>query len=116
MRPMGRAVLLLHEGGGPGAGTHYDWVIEREPGGPLVSFRVFERIDRGGTGFFEAGRRGDHGGEYLDWGGEGGGGRGQVGGGAEGELRIGQDGGGRFLAEGWLGGAQGRFEGVEGEG
>jgi hypothetical protein len=106
---MGRAVLLLHEGGG--SGTHYDWLIEGPPGGLLVSFRVSERIDTPGFAHFEAQRIADHRPEYLSYEGPVSGGRGTVRRVAEGTLAIEIDSGEHFLARGRLGRVSGAFEG-----
>lgn len=71
-----RAVLLLHEL--PDGTSHYDWMIERCEQGPLVAFRVGERIDVRTCFEWTAQRLPDHRRAYLDYEGEVSGGRGHV--------------------------------------
>ncbi|MEX2218643.1 MAG: hypothetical protein WD749_07760 [Phycisphaerales bacterium] len=121
---MGKTVLLLHEL--PDGGRHYDWLLERPGGGgagvgagtgegPLVSFRVSDRIDAGAVEFV-ATRQADHRREYLTYEGPVSGGRGVVRRVAEGALEIEEDGPQRFRVRGRLGGATGVFEGHRGTG
>jgi hypothetical protein len=71
-------VLLRHEL--PDGSSHYDWLLET-PGqtqGPLLTFRVQERIDLPGVREFGAVRLPDHRREYLTYEGEVSGNRGRV--------------------------------------
>lgn len=76
---MAATVLLLHEL--PDGTRHYDWMLKVEgcadPGRPLATFRVSERIDLA-EGRVEGGRIGDHREAYLTFEGDIGQGRGRV--------------------------------------
>lgn len=72
-------VLLLHET--PDGDSHFDWLIARDGAGPLISFRVAQRVDlAAGEGAMEVGaeRAPDHRREYLEREGVVSGGRGTV--------------------------------------
>ena len=86
-------VLLRHDL--PDGTTHFDWMIQRPPGAPdgrppsvppatqappdrLITYRVRDRIDRPGTGPFQAERLPDHRAIYLDYQGGVSGGRGHI--------------------------------------
>lgn len=80
---MARMVLLEHVL--RSGERHFDWLLERpgEPEGPLLAFRVFERVDapRGEGvegGVYRAERMKDHRRVYLEFEGELTGGRGDV--------------------------------------
>lgn len=73
---MGRTVLLLHRL--PDGSSHYDWLLELGPEGPLKTFRTLDRIDRPGLRSFRAEQIADHRREYLDYEGPISGGRGAV--------------------------------------
>lgn len=73
---MGRTVLLLHRL--PDGSSHFDWLIQKGSSGPLIAFRVAERIDRPGVAAFRAQRIPDHRAEYLDYEGPVSGDRGEV--------------------------------------
>jgi hypothetical protein len=76
-----RTALLWHCDIPPQAGLgspHYDWLLERERGGKLISFRLWERPDSVTCTGFEAERLADHRPEYLDYQGPVSGGRGRV--------------------------------------
>ncbi len=76
---MAAMVLLLHET--PDGGSHFDWLIARDEAGPLVSFRVAERVDlpsSEGAMEVRAARAPDHRREYLKREGPLSGGRGRV--------------------------------------
>jgi hypothetical protein len=73
---MVRWVLLRHT---LADGTsHLDWMIEREPGGGLLSFRLEQGVDPWAAAEFEARMIGDHRPEYLEYEGPVSGGRGGV--------------------------------------
>ncbi len=69
-------VLLRHDL--PDGSWHFDWLIDRGEGGPLLSFRVVPRIDDPQVLTFDAERILDHRRDYLDYEGEVSGGRGMV--------------------------------------
>ncbi|MCC6678540.1 MAG: hypothetical protein IT436_15510 [Phycisphaerales bacterium] len=73
---MGRTVLLLHRL--PEGSSHYDWLTQVDPGGPLLAFRVTDRIDLPEIGRFRAQRLPDHRPAYLDYEGPVSGNRGTV--------------------------------------
>ncbi len=108
---MPRAVLLRHDL--PDGSFHYDWMIQRAggPDRPLVTFRVRDRIDRGGAQEFAAERLSDHRAAYLGYEGPVSGDRGQVLRVAAGEMVIVEESAVRLVVEGRLGNAHGRFEG-----
>ncbi len=108
---MPRAVLLRHDL--PDGSFHYDWMIQRAggPDRPLVTFRVWDRIDRGDAPEFPAERLADHRAAYLGYEGPVSGDRGQVLRVAGGEMTIVEESAGRLVVEGHLGNAHGRFEG-----
>lgn len=72
---MGRTVLLLHQL--PDGSSHFDWLTETDPDGPLLSFRLQDRPDRP-TRSFRAQRLPDHRPAYLDYEGPVSGNRGEV--------------------------------------
>lgn len=71
---MQRCVLLSHTMAD--GSHHYDWMLEREADGKLVTFRVHVMVHE--CGAFDAERIGDHRGEYLRYEGEISRGRGRV--------------------------------------
>lgn len=73
---MGRTVLLLHRL--PDGASHYDWLTQVVPGGPLLAFRVSHRIDHADITRFRAQRLADHRAAYLDYEGPVSGNRGDV--------------------------------------
>lgn len=73
---MGRMVLLRHDL--PDGSHHYDWMLERENGRALLTFRVGVRLDEPGCTRFDATRLGDHRAAYLTYEGDVSGGRGRV--------------------------------------
>ncbi len=73
---MGRMVLLRHDL--PDGSHHYDWMLERENGHALLTFRVGVRIDEPARTRFEGVRLGDHRAAYLTYEGDVSGGRGRV--------------------------------------
>jgi len=73
---VGIMVLLRHDL--PDGSFHYDWLMERSTGGPLLGFRVRERIDLLGGKEFTAERIPNHRAVYLEYEGDVSGGRGRV--------------------------------------
>lgn len=71
-----RTVLLRHDL--PDGGWHFDWLTERSPGGPLLSFRLSDRPDAAGYHGGPGELMPDHRREYLDYEGPVSGGRGHV--------------------------------------
>lgn len=71
-----RTVILRHHT--PDGAWHYDWMLERCPGGPLRTFRIMERPDAPACGPFDAEPLPDHRSVYLEFEGEISGGRGSV--------------------------------------
>ena len=71
-----RTVLLRHTL--PDGTWHFDWMIDRDGEGPLVTFRVQDRLEFEEISAFAAQRIGDHRRVYLDFEGEVSGGRGRV--------------------------------------
>ena len=74
----------------PGGASHFDWLIDRDGVSPLLSFRLWERVDlcRPPREGMRAERMGDHRRAYLEYEGEVSGGRGEVKRVAEGEAEI----------------------------
>lgn len=94
--------LLLHEL--PDGSSHFDWMLARDETGPLVTFRVADRIDLG-VPAFAATRLADHRRIYLTYEGEVSGGRGRVRRVAQGSAAIELDDATQFVARGDFGGA-----------
>jgi hypothetical protein len=81
-------VLLRHEL--PDGSIHYDWLLEdpAQPQGPLLTFRVHERLDLAGVKEFEGVRLPNHRREYLTYEGEVSGNRGRVTRVAQGQCEV----------------------------
>lgn len=110
---MAATVLLLHEL--PDGTRHYDWMLKvegsAEPGRPLATFRVSERIDLA-EGRFEGERIGDHREAYLTFEGDIGHRRGRVTRMARGEAAIESiTGTGLAVVVAWEGGPGRRYVG-----
>ncbi|MFO0832099.1 MAG: hypothetical protein U0637_09670 [Phycisphaerales bacterium] len=60
-----RTVLLRHDL--PDGSWHWDWMLERAPGKPLLSFRISARVDLPETLEFQAQRTPDHRPTYLHY-------------------------------------------------
>src|SRR5215471_11395455 len=105
---MGKAVLLRHDL--PDGSVHYDWMVEREPGGPLITFRIGERIDQAAARF-AAQRLADHRLDYLEYEGPVSGDRGRVSRVARGQIEVTRDDPDAFECVGRLGDVRGRFVG-----
>lgn len=101
-------VLLLHEL--PDGSSHFDWMLARDAAGPLVTFRVTERIDAGVRAFV-ATRLPDHRRVYLTYEGDVSGGRGRVRRVAEGSVAIEVDDGAAFFARGEFSGVNLTYRG-----
>ncbi len=106
-----RMVLLRHDL--PDGSSHFDWLLERGPGGDgLITFRVWDRIDGEGVRRFEAERVPDHREAYLRFEGEVSGGRGTVRRVAEGTAEVVEDGGSVDVSGNW-GRGLAKWKGIE---
>lgn len=106
---MGRTVLLHHRL--PDGCAHFDWLIERDRLGPLLSFRVSVRLDQPRAGPFHARRIPDHRREYLEYQGPVSHDRGEVVRVAEGRAEI-QPAGDDLLVDLDFGGGPQRYRGT----
>ncbi len=108
---MGTTVLLRHDL--PDGSWHFDWLIQRgkEPGAPLLAFRLTEPIHEGRARSFRGTRLPDHRAAYLDYEGPISGDRGRVRRLATGTVHIEAAGPDHLLLRGRLGDADGLFQG-----
>lgn len=83
---MAGTVVLLHRT--PDGGQHFDWLLQRPTGGPLITFRLDRRPDHPGHWPRSATRLPDHREIYLSFQGKLSGGRGAVSRVAEGECEV----------------------------
>ncbi len=106
---MAATVVLQHRT--PDGREHFDWLLQRPCGGPLITFRLEERPDHPGAWPRSATRLADHREAYLTFEGALSGGRGEVSRVAQGDCEVRVDDANHLLARVRLGAASGELSG-----